>query len=121
MPTVVVVDDTPGITRMVARILNRDGYDVVSLHDGLHLIETIRETKPALVLLDLSLPYKDGWTLIREVRDTVDLAELPVIALSGHCSDDDIAKVRGSGYTDFVSKPFPLTELRNKVEQYAVV
>lgn len=118
MDRIVVVEDTPVLAAMMTRMLHLRGYHVQALYDGLDLIEQLRRTSPALVLIDMSLPVKDGWQLIEEIRRTPDICHLPVIAMTSHGSDDEVRRVVDAGYTDVVRKPFDLTEFWGMVEAY---
>ena len=119
MPTILLVDDTPAIIEILKMVLQRYGYRVVVLYDGLKLLETLRQTQPALVLMDISLPFKDGWTLINEIRATADVAHVPVIALSGHCDESNRNAMLRAGYTDAIGKPFDVYELVQKIGFHA--
>lgn len=118
MPTVLLIDDAPIIIDMLTLLLRRYGYGVAVLRDGLKLIETLRQTQPALVLMDISLPIKDGWTLIKEIRLTPDVAHIPVIAVSGHCDDANKSQMVLAGYNDALCKPFDMQDLVQKVRFY---
>lgn len=118
MQHIVVVDDTPALAELVMRMLTRYGYSVRTLSGGLQLIEYMRQHRPALVLLDVGLPVKDGWTLIREIRMQPDLAHIPVIAVTAHAADEDRQRAFSAGYTNYLSKPFDVQDLLQMVRGY---
>ncbi|HYF61947.1 MAG TPA: response regulator [Herpetosiphonaceae bacterium] len=118
MNTIVVVDDTPEVALLMAKIFHRRGYEVRMLEDGLNLIETMRAELPSLVLLDVSLPYKDGWSLVAEIRGTPEIKHIPVIAFSALVTPDERKRMLAAGYTDCIGKPFVLTDVLVMVEHY---
>ena len=107
-----MVDDDPQMLRFVRDALLGEGYAplVAADHHGLaHLLET---EKPALVVLDLILPGTDGI----ELMDTVpELADLPVIFISGYGRDETVARALKAGAEDYIVKPFSPTELTARI------
>jgi two-component system cell cycle response regulator DivK len=73
---------------------------------------------PDLILMDLSLPKKDGWTAAREIKAKPALAHIPIIALTAHAMVGDREKALGAGCDDYVSKPIDLRELSSKLKQF---
>jgi CheY-like chemotaxis protein len=79
---VLVVDDDPGIRRMVSLVLAGEGYDVRTAEDGRQALDLLASWHPAVILLDLMMPVMDGWTfLVAQQADPV-LAPIPVIVMS---------------------------------------
>lgn len=118
MERVLVVEDTPAIADLMSRVLARNGYNVTTLSQGTQLLEYIHTLKPDIVLLDMSLPYKDGWTLIKEIRTEPSICHIPVIAVTAHTSEEDRKRAIMSGYNDFVCKPFDYRELVKLVDSH---
>jgi two-component system, OmpR family, response regulator ResD len=113
--TVLVVDDEPTIAEVVARYLERAGYDAATAGDGLEAIRLAGELRPDLVVLDVMLPEIDGLEVLRRLRER-DGARTPVILLTAKGEHDDrIAGLR-SGADDYVVKPFSPRELVARVE-----
>ena len=111
-PRILVVDDDPQMLRFVRDALVGEGYAplVAADHHGLaHLLET---EKPALVVLDLILPGTDGIELMETVPE---LADLPVIFISGYGRDETVARALKAGAEDYIVKPFSPTELTARI------
>ena len=110
---VLVVDDDPQTLRYVRNVLSDAGYAPLVTGDPDGLSGVIRAEKPRLVLLDLMLPGTDGIELMKRVPE---LADLPVIFISGYGRDETIAKALESGAADYIVKPFSPTELVARVQ-----
>ena len=109
---ILVVDDDPETLRHVRDTLSEAGYAPLVTGDPQELPRLIRAEKPRLVLLDLMLPGTDGVELMRTVPE---LADLPVIFISGYGRDETIARALESGAEDYVVKPFSPTELTARI------
>ena len=109
---ILVVDDDPHTLRHVRDTLVEAGYSPLVTGDHRELAELIRTEKPALVLLDLMLPGTDGIELMQNVPE---LADLPVIFISGYGRDETIARALDAGAADYIVKPFSPTELAARI------
>ena len=110
---ILVVDDDPQMLRYVRDTLAAAGYSPVVTGDPRELSRVIKMERPRLVLLDLLLPGTDGIEVMEQVPE---LADLPVIFISGYSRDETIAKALEMGATDYVVKPFSPTELTARVK-----
>ena len=110
---ILVVDDDPQTLRFVRDALDEAGYLPLVTGDPRELPELIKTEKPQLVLLDLMLPGTDGIELMERIPE---LAELPVIFLSGYRRDETIARALELGAADYIVKPFSPTELTARVQ-----
>ena len=112
MPTILIVDDEPKITRLVADYLERAGFATSVAHDGAEALMRARTERPALVVLDLGLPGLDGLDVTRRLRAD---GELPIIMLTAR--DDETDRIIGLelGADDYVTKPFSPRELVARV------
>ena len=109
---VLVVDDDPQTLRFVRDALTRAGYAVLVTGEHEELAEIIRAENPSLVLLDLMLPGTDGVALMESVPE---LADLPVVFISGYGRDENVARALEAGAADYIVKPFSPTELAARV------
>ena len=109
---ILVVDDDPQTLYYVRNALNEADFEALVTGDHNELPDIIRNKKPALVLLDLMLPGTDGIGLMER---TPELADLPVIFISGYRRDETIARALDSGAADYIVKPFSPTELTARV------
>ena len=105
---ILVVDDDPQTLRYVRDTLTESGYAALVTSDHTELAHIIETEQPALVLLDLVLPGTDGLMLMEQVPE---LADLPVIFISGYGHDETIARAFEAGAEDYLVKPFSPTEL----------
>ena len=112
MTTVLIVDDEPIVRDVVARYLNRDGFDTLEAGDGDTARELIERSSPHLVVLDVMLPGTDGLTLCRWIRSRGDL---PVIMLTARGEEADRIVGLELGADDYVTKPFSPRELATRV------
>ena len=109
---ILVVDDDPETLRHLRDTLAEAGYAPLVTGDPGELARLIRAEKPQLVLLDLMLPGTDGVELMQTVPE---LADLPVIFISGYGRDETIARALEAGADDYVVKPFSPTELTARI------
>ena len=110
---ILVVDDDPRTLHFVQDALAAAGFTPLVTGDPRDVSRLIHEKKPRLVLLDLVLPETDGIELMRDVPE---LADLPVVFISGYGRDETIAKALGMGAADYIVKPFSTTELTARVK-----
>jgi two-component system, OmpR family, response regulator ResD len=113
--TVLVVDDEPTIAEVVARYLERAGYDTATAGDGVEAMRLAAERRPDLVVLDLMLPELDGLEVLRRLREG-DRPRTPVIVLTAKSEQDDKLVGLRSGADDYVVKPFSPSELVARVD-----
>ncbi|OGO23464.1 MAG: DNA-binding response regulator [Chloroflexi bacterium RBG_16_51_9] len=109
---VLVVDDDVKTVELVKLYLNRDGYRVLTSHNGLEALRLAQETHPDLIVLDLMLPGMDGLEICRKIREESDV---PIIMLTARTSDEDKLAGLGLGADDYVTKPFSPRELAARV------
>jgi DNA-binding response OmpR family regulator len=110
-----VVDDDPQLTRLVKMGLEMAGFKVEEAWDGDKALKMMRKHPPDLLILDLMMPRKDGWEVLRQVREDPGLAELPVILLTARSGDPDTLRGWEMGADDYVTKPFSPSSLTGHV------
>ena len=110
---VLVVDDEPAITDLLATALRYMGYQVTTASTGHAALETAAQGSPDLVVLDVMLPDLDGFEVCRRLREQRDF--VPVIFLSARDSEDDRVTGFVRGGDDYVTKPFSLEELTLRI------
>ena len=109
MDRILVVEDDPALLRGLADNLRAEPYDVLTATDGESACELIRQERPDLVLLDLTLPRLDGLEVCRRVRD--EGIRTPIVMLTSRSEEADRVRGLELGADDYVSKPFSLSEL----------
>ena len=103
---ILVVDDEPIVTEVVQRYLIREGFSVSLARDGESALEAARREAPDLVVLDLTLPRIDGYTVLARIRTRRHTEGLPVIVLTAREDEDAEVRTFELGADDFLSKPF---------------
>lgn len=109
---IMVVEDEPKIAQLLVDYLQRDGFRVTVLSDGVHAVEMIREREPGFLILDLMLPGKDGLTICREVRQ---FSNVPIMMLTARIDEIDRLIGLELGADDYVCKPFSPREVVARV------
>jgi DNA-binding response OmpR family regulator len=115
-PSIFVVEDDPDISRLVRHHLENDGFAVRVYPTGSNVISDAERQRPALFVLDIMVPGKDGLELCRTVRQTIGLASVPVIFLTAKSSEADRVLGLEIGADDYIAKPFSPRELVARVK-----
>lgn len=108
---VLVVDDDPDTSRIISTVLLARGYEVRLAGDGRAALDSIRDKRPDLVLLDIMMPGLDGIRVLDGIRADPGTTSLPVILVTAKSSDPDILEGYRLGAQYYVTKPFALREL----------
>ncbi|MEP7212870.1 MAG: response regulator [Acidobacteriota bacterium] len=116
--TILIVDDSPTVRKLIAGKLEKCGHDVVCAGDGVEAIECLEDLVPDLVLLDITMPRMDGYQVCKMIRSNTATQDVPVVMISG--KDGFFDKVRGrmAGTTGYITKPFGPETLMKAVETY---
>ena len=112
-PTVLVVEDSDVIRRVISLILEGEGYHVVATDRGRDALDLARDERPAAVTLDLNLPDSDGREVLRQLKGDARTTEIPVIVVSAYAealSADDRRRA-----DDVIAKPFDLDDFLGRV------
>lgn len=113
-PNILIVEDDEAIATGLSLNLKLEGYASKTVHDGVDAMSAIDEMGPDLILLDISLPRKNGLDLLREVRGNGN--RVPIIVLSAREGEYDKVAALRLGADDYVTKPFALAELMARVQ-----
>lgn len=111
----VIEDDWPSLAN-IQLLLELEGFQVLSVRDGLSGLEAIRQHRPAIVLCDILMPGMDGLTLLGRVRQDEALATTPFIFLTALSGYDNIRQGMNGGADDYLTKPFTPQELFHAIE-----
>jgi two-component system KDP operon response regulator KdpE len=111
-PLVLVVDDEPGILRLIDLVLSNDGFRVISAENGLEALSLADQRRPDLVILDIKMPEMNGMEVLRRIRERI---RMPVILLTGQTQDENKVLGLESGADDYIVKPFNPSELSARV------
>jgi DNA-binding response OmpR family regulator len=117
--SLVVADDDSDILRLLERRLSRRGYAVVTASDGLAALDAVRRTGPDAVVLDRVMPGMSGEEVCAALKGDERTAAIPVVLLSAHASEREIVEGFGAGADDYLTKPFDLDELDERLRRLA--
>jgi len=116
MKRILAVDDNQDILDVLRYILEDSGYEVDTLSDGHDLFKQIKKSHPDLILLDIMLGDMDGRVLCKNVKETAETHNIPVILVSASHNVADSMKQSGAP-DDFIAKPFDMNDLLNSIER----
>ncbi len=114
-PLVLLVDDSIDVHRLLSARLRHEQIRMSSLMKGSETVQSVKNENPAVILLDLDMPDMDGFEVLRKLKDDPDTNNVPVIVLSGLNGSEDKVTAFDLGATDYVTKPFDLSELRARL------
>lgn len=115
--TVLAVDDSASIRKLVELTLRREGYTVLTADSGLKALAALARQRPDLMLLDVMLVALDGFQLCRVIRDHPDYGDLPIIILSGRETEADREAGLRAGVSAYLTKPFRPEQLLDAVRE----
>lgn len=116
--TALLVEDNADVAYLLQHMLQRDGFAAQRLGNGRDAQRYIAESAPTdVVILDLMLPYVDGFELLTQIREHPKWRCVPVIVLSGKVSERDVVRAIELGADDFVTKPYKPLELRARIRR----
>ena len=113
--SILLVEDNEVNRDMLVRRLQRAGHQVTTAGDGEAALEAMRQQQPAVVLMDMNLPIKDGWTASREAQQDASIARIPIIALTAHAMEEDKHRALEAGCSDYATKPVDFPDLLAKI------
>jgi len=114
-PTVLIIDDSDDVHRLLRVRLRSEELEFISAHGGAEGLEKVARHSPSLIILDLDMPDVDGLDVLRRLKAESATQDIPVIVLSGQHTPQDKVVAFDLGAIDYVTKPFELTELRVRV------
>ena len=114
---ILVAEDDPVTRRFVVSLLEENGYEVLVAEDGEHAVATAISARPDLMVSDLVMPYRDGFEVLRAIRNDPRVASLPVLILSMRDREEDIVRGLEQGADEYVVKPFNARELVARVRK----
>lgn len=117
-PCVLVVDDQPLNLELARAVLELDGMTVRLAPDGAQALDSVRQARPDLVLLDMQMPGIDGLTVLRRWRDDPATATLPVVAFTAYAMDGDEQRFIAAGCDGYIAKPLDVKSFAARVRGY---
>lgn len=113
--TILVIDDDPMITRLVATVLGSDGHSIHSANGGAAGLALAREIRPDLIFVDIAMPDMTGYEVTRKLKEDKKLRDTPVIYLTGRPPSEDGGRAFSTGGLAFIRKPFSPRQLKDLV------
>jgi DNA-binding response OmpR family regulator len=114
---IVVADDDPIVLKFLEALLTDAGYAVTTAEDGEKALQRIRDGQPDLVIMDLVMPYHDGFEITRSLRQSPATRQLPIIILSMKDRESDVIRCFELGADDYIRKPFNALELLARIRK----
>lgn len=111
MPRVLVIDDDPGILKLVERALGSRGYEILTANNGTEGLNQIQAERPDIIILDKVMPDIDGFEVARRLRRDPSFAHIPIVILTGASKLGDKLDAFNAGADDYLTKPFEVDEL----------
>jgi CheY-like chemotaxis protein len=115
--TVLIVDDEEDNLNVPSTLLTFYGAKVHTAENGQKGIDILKGIKPSFILLDISMPVKDGWQMLEEIRADAEKASIPVIALTAHAMVGDKEKGLDKGFDAYITKPFSFRTFLSEIHE----
>jgi excisionase family DNA binding protein len=120
-PTVLVVDDDPGVRQVVRLSLELEGYLVKEAGGAEEGLAAVENEAPDLILLDVMMPHVDGWEMLRRIQERHGAGSIPIVMFSGKVDAQTAAQATARGAQGFVGKPFDPQQLVDQAKQIVPV
>ena len=114
---IVFAEDNLSIANVVLNSLSHKGYQVFHYPSGKGVMEGIWEHRPDLIILDVFLPFKDGFSILKEIKESRDISKIPVIFLTSSPDENLVIEAKQLGVSDFILKPFTINDLNQKIRR----
>jgi len=115
-PLIMIVDDIPRNIQILASFLDRENFEIVAATNSKESITMVKELNPDLILLDIMMPEKDGYSICKTLKSDNNTKEIPIIFMTAKSGSDDIIKGFEVGGNDYITKPFKPQELLARVK-----
>jgi two-component system, cell cycle response regulator DivK len=116
VPKILVVEDSPDNMKLFRTLLTLKGHEVTGLPGGDGLLAAIERATPELVLMDIQLPGKDGFALLREIRESP-FSALRVVALTAHAMTGDRERALAAGFDGYITKPIDIRNFPTQISR----
>ena len=119
--TILLVDDERDLVLSTKLFLEKQGYEVLEAYDGCEALDVLAKETPDLVLLDVAMPRRSGWDVLKTMQGDERMREIPVLMLTARAEDADKAKGWTLGVTWYQTKPFEPDELTMVIERILAI
>ncbi len=118
-PSILITEDDEEMRTLLRYFLEREGFELLFATDGQEARMMIdMMSPPACILLDIMLPYMNGFELIEYIRHRPDWKEVPIMVLSARSAEADVVRALDGGADDYIVKPFKLSELTARIRRF---
>ncbi len=115
-PSVLVIEDSASVRRLIEVCLRPLGADMRFAEDGLIGLDAARDAVPDAIILDIGLPGLDGWEVLSQLRSEPEMVDIRVLVLTAHAQPEMADRAAAGGADAFMTKPFRPSDLRDSVE-----
>ncbi len=117
-PTILVAEDSLEQRALYARILEGAGFHVLEAGDGAQAVDTVRRERPALVLMDVTMPGTSGWNAVRVLKEDPETRDVPIIVVTGLAGSWDRDASLAAGADEYLAKPVSPARLLEEVRKF---
>lgn len=114
---ILVVEDNDLNRKLFCDVLRAQGYEVEPVAEGDTALQTAREVRPDLIIMDIQLPKVSGVDLIEEAKRDLELAPIPVLAVTAYAGKGDEERIREAGAAGYLAKPVSIMPFMNAVKE----
>lgn len=115
--TILIADDEPSVVKILGMRLRANGYQVIAAHDGATTIELANQKKPDLIILDIKMPGKSGYSVFQDIREAVCTRSIPVVFFSALPPDQARDKATQLGADGFIPKSADPDDMLTKIQE----
>ena len=116
--TIMVVDDSVTVRKVTTRLLEREGYNVITAKDGVEALQILQDETPDVMLLDIEMPRMDGFELAKNLRTSQRWGGLPIIMITSRTGDKHREHAKSLGVNQYMGKPFQEDKLLENIREF---
>lgn len=114
---ILIVDDEPDMVETLKLWLGGEGFEISCAYDGVEALQSIKERAPDLIILDIMMPFLDGYAVLAMMKESIAFAHIPVIVLSVRSDKKDIELGRDIGASAYLTKPYAPESLLQEIQR----
>lgn len=117
MKTILIVEDKASSRELLRTVLEKQGYAITEAVDGEEALQKARASVPHLILLDLQIPLRSGYEVLRELRQDQRFTTIPIIAVTASAMQGDRERALAAGFNSYLTKPLLPSSLRKEIQR----
>lgn len=114
---ILIVDDQISVVKIVSDVLKKGDYEIITAANGQLGIDSAKENKPDLIIMDIMMPVKTGLEAIQEIKEMDDIKSIPILVLTAKGGGNDLETAMNLGASGFLSKPFSPRAILEEVDR----